>query len=57
MTQKIIIGSRLEDTWGNQWFVVSKDRTGCFLHRWLGTGNKEEHFTFEELKNWKVISR
>lgn len=56
MAQKIIIGSRLEDTWGNQWFVVSKDRTGCFLHPWLRIGG-DEHFTFKELKNWKVISR
>lgn len=56
MAQKIIIGSRLEDTWGNQWFVVDKDRTGCFLHGWLHLGG-EQHFTFEELKNWKIISR
>lgn len=55
MAQKIIIGSCLEDTWGNKWFVVSKDRTGCILHGWLHRG--EEHFTFEELKSWKVVSR
>lgn len=55
MAQKIIIGSRLEDTWGNQWFVVSKDKTGYVLHGWLHRG--EAHFTFEELKSWKVVSR
>ena len=55
MAQKIIIGSRLEDTWGNQWFAVSKDKTGYILHGWAHRG--EAHFTFEELKSWKVVSR
>lgn len=55
MTNKIIIGSRLEDTWGNQWFVIEKDKTGYTLHHWRH--NREEHFTFKELKNWKIISR
>ena len=56
MMKKIIIGSRLQDTWGNHWFVVSKDKTGCVLHPWLRIG-RDAHFTFEELKNWKVVSR
>ena len=56
MMKKIIIGSRLQDTWGNHWFVVSKDKTGYFLHPWLRIG-RDAHFTFEELKNWKVVSR
>ena len=55
MARKIIIGSRLEDTWGNQWFVVSKDKTGYTLHSWLHRG--EAHFTFEELKNWKIVAK
>lgn len=55
MVQKIIIGSRLKDTWGNQWFVVSKDKTGYILHGCIHRG--EVHFTYEELKNWKIVSK
>ena len=53
--EKIIIGTRLMDTWGNQWYVIGKDAKGYNLRsvKYPTT----DHFLTEEIKKWKIISR
>ena len=54
--KKIIIGTRLKDGWGNEWYVVSKDATGYNLHSCRFP--TEEHFSYEEIKNnFKITSK
>ena len=54
--KKIIIGTRVKDGWGNEWYVVSQDATGYNLHscRFPAVG----HFSYEEIKNnFKITAK
>jgi hypothetical protein len=56
MKANIIIGSRLKDGWGNDWYVIDQDEKGYTLR-----GCRipfEQHFLHQEIKNnFKLISR
>ena len=53
--EKIIIGTRVRDGWGNEWYVVSKDATGYNLHSCRFS--TAEHFSHKEIKNnFKIIA-
>ena len=47
--KKIIIGTRVKDGWGNEWYVVGKDAKGYNLHSCRFSS--VEHFSHEEIKN------
>lgn len=54
--KKIIIGTRLKDGWGNEWYVVEKDATGYILHKCQNFS--KQHFSYSEIKNnFKFISK
>lgn len=54
--KKIIIGTRLEDGWGNEWYVVEKDATGYILHQCHNFS--KQHFSYSEIENnFKFISK
>lgn len=53
--EKIIIGTRVRDGWGNEWYVISKDATGYNLHSCRFS--TAEHFSHKEIKNnFKIIA-
>lgn len=52
----IIIGTRLKDGWGNEWYVINKDATGYNLRSCRFP--TEEHFSNQEIKNnFKIIAK
>ena len=51
--KNIIIGTRLRDGWGREWYVIGIDNKGYTLQ-----GRTAEHFTKAEIKNnFEFISR